>query len=216
MREAELMARLNPATVRYDIGRGGMPELTPSDIAAAIGMVEPGLGRELMCRLWWPAGAELSPESLDSLVTGLLMGEWTARKDALVMAQLKTEYATNERQRREAKQKQEEAAARMWPRIGMGSPYAAIRSAVLAEMSADCLCPACRGRAFLLHEGKLAGCKFCSMTGRAKVSDRARAEAIGVNRETYRLSVAPIYEWLLQACADALEPARKALGKRLA
>ncbi len=48
----KLLARLNPTTVRYDIGRGGMPELTPQDIAGALAMVPAGLGRELICRLW--------------------------------------------------------------------------------------------------------------------------------------------------------------------
>lgn len=215
MHVAEMMARLNPATVRYDIGRGGMPELTSQDIAAAIGMVPEGLGRALMCRLWWPDGADLEPEVLDNLITRVLLQEWLRRKDELVEAQLKAEYASNDRDRRRTRHAVEEAKARQWPRIGPGSPYEAIRRSVLAEMSKDCQCPACRGRSFLLVEGKLVGCKFCELTGRAKVSDRARAEATGVNRETYRRSIAPVYEWLLDRCADELAPARDALRARL-
>lgn len=216
MREAELMARLNPATVRYDIGRGGMPELTPSDIAAAIGMVEPGLGRELMCRLWWPGGAALNPEDLDKLITGMLLEEWIRRADALTTAQLKVEYAKSEWDRRRARGAVEEAQALQWPRIGgLNSPYTKIREAVLAEMSSDCLCPACRGRASLICEGKRVDCRFCEKTGRAKVSDRARAEAVGVNRETYRTSVAPVYQWLLDRCTDSLAPARQSFRNAL-
>lgn len=209
MREAELMARLNPTTVRYDIGRGGIPELTPQDIAAAIGLMPEGLGRELLCRLWWPDGARLSPKELDRLLMEAQMGEWHDRTDALVNAQLKFELAEGDRARRKAEQAVEEAKALQWPRVGPGSPYAAIRLAVLAEMSAACLCPDCRGRGFALVDGKVAGCPVCEMTGRAKVSDRMRASLVGMNRETYRTDIAPVYKWLLDLCTLALEPARR-------
>lgn len=213
MHTAEMMARLNPATVRYDIGRGGMPELTPQDIAAAIAFVPAGLGRELMCRLWWPGGSNLAPEELDSIVTGMLLEEWLKRKDELVTAQLRAECAKSDRDRRAARQAVQEAQERQWPRIGHGSPYVAIRNAVLAEMSTECQCPACRGRGFLLEKATIVGCKFCNMNGTAKVSNRARAEVVGVNHETYRTSVAPVYEWLMARCTDALEPARRALAR---
>lgn len=217
MHPGEMMARLNPATVRYDIGRGGMPQLTPQDIAAAIAWVPEGLGRELMCRLWWPEGAALKPEALDNLITGMLLEEWIRRADVLTTAQLRVEYAKSEWDRRRARAAVEEAQALQWPRIGgPNSPYTKIREAVLAEMSSDCLCPACRGRAFLISEGKRVDCRFCDKTGRAKVSDRARAEAIGVNRETYRTSVAPVYQWLLDRCTDALAPAREHFTEALA
>lgn len=215
MHAAEMMARLNPATVRYDIGRGGMPELTPQDIAAAIGLVPQGLGRELMCRLWWPDGAQLAPKELDRLLMEAQLGEWRRRADALINAQLRAELADNEHQRRRAASAVDEAKELIWPRVGPGSPYAAIRMAVLAEMSAVCLCPACRGRGFLLAQGKVAACTFCETTGRAKVSDRNRAELVGVNRETYRTAVAVVYEWLLNFCTEAIEPARQAFMARL-
>lgn len=215
MRAAELMARLNPTNIRYDIGRGGLPELTAQDIAAAIGMVRPGLGRELMCRLWWPDGAQLAPKELDRLLMEAQLGEWRRRADQLITAQLRAEVADGERQRRTAADAVEAAKVVQWPRVGPGSPYAAIRLAVLAEMSAACLCPECRGRGFVMTEGKVRGCAMCETTGRAKVSDRARAEMIGVNRETYRTNIAPVYEWLIDFCHAALEPARRDFLRRV-
>lgn len=215
MHAAEMMARLNPATVRYDIGRGGMPELTPQDIAAALGMVPKGLGRELMCRLWWPEGARLSAQELDHLLMEVQLAEWMRRADALVDAQLKAEVAKNDHMRRRAARSVEEAQANLWPRVGPGSPYASIRTAVLSEMSAACLCPACRGRGLLVAEKQVVACKFCETSGRAKVSDRNRAELVGVNRETYRRAVASPYEWLLEHCTQALEPARTAFERKL-
>lgn len=215
MYAAEMMARLNPATVRYDVGRGGMPELTPQDVAAALGMVPRGLGRELMCRLWWPEGAQLAASDLDQMLMDVQLAEWMRRADALVDAQLKAEVAKNDHMRRRAAAGIEIARANFWPRVGPGSPYASIRMAVLSEMSAACLCPACRGRGFLLEAGKVVGCKFCECSGRAKVSDRNRAELVGVNRETYRRAIASPYEWLLAHCTELLDPARAAFERRL-
>lgn len=214
-RAAELMARLNPTNIRYDIGRGGLPELTSQDIAAAVAMVRPGLGRELMCRLWWPDGAMLAPKELDRLLMEAQLGEWRRRADELITAQLRAEVAETDRGRRTASASVEAAKAVQWPRVGPGSPYAAIRTAVLAEMSAACLCPECRGRGFVMADGKISGCPTCETTGRAKVSDRSRAEMIGVNRETYRTTIAPVYEWLIDFCQAALEPARREFLRRV-
>ncbi|SEO63733.1 hypothetical protein SAMN02800692_1533 [Luteibacter sp. UNC138MFCol5.1] len=215
MRAAELMARLNPTNIRYDVGRGGLPELTAQDIAAAIGMVSPGLGRELMCRLWWPEGAQLAAKELDRLLMEAQLGEWRRRSDALITAQLRAEVAESDRQRRVASTAVDAAKAEQWPRVGPGSPYAKIRIAVLAEMSAACLCPDCRGRGFVMIEGKIRGCATCETSGRAKVSDRARAEMVGVNRETYRTSIAPVYTWLIDFCQASLEPARREFMRRI-
>lgn len=51
----ELLGRLSAATVRFDTGRGGLPELTPQDVAGALGMVAPGLGRDFLEFLHGPS-----------------------------------------------------------------------------------------------------------------------------------------------------------------
>ncbi|REN10513.1 hypothetical protein DSI35_10890, partial [Mycobacterium tuberculosis] len=68
----ELMARLGPSTVKFDTGRGGTPDLTNQDIAAALGMVPAGLGRELLEACWWPDGAALRRHKLRDAVIALV------------------------------------------------------------------------------------------------------------------------------------------------
>lgn len=211
MHAAELMARLNPSTVRYDIGRGGIPELTPQDIAAAIAMVPSGLGRELMCRLWWPEGSQLSKTDIDQLLMEAQLSEWRDRMDGLVMAQLKAECANTEIQMRKARWEIEAAQARAWPRIGPGSCYGAIRAAVLVEMCEAGRCGECSGRGVLMIRGEIAACEGCEGTGRTRLSDRRRAVAIGKDRSSYRKDYAPVYEWLLALCMDVIGPAQAAL-----
>lgn len=54
----EMLARLNAQTARFDVGQGGgAPSLTTSAIAAALGMVPAGLGREVMEAVYLPDGA---------------------------------------------------------------------------------------------------------------------------------------------------------------
>lgn len=52
-----LSSRMGPTTVKFDTGRGGTPDLTTQDIAAALAYVQDGLGRELLEALWWPESA---------------------------------------------------------------------------------------------------------------------------------------------------------------
>lgn len=43
----ELLGRLEPTGPKFDIGRGGIPQLTPQDIAAALGMCEDKFARAM-------------------------------------------------------------------------------------------------------------------------------------------------------------------------
>jgi hypothetical protein len=211
---AYLLARLNAKNARFDIGSGGTPELTPSMIAGAIALVPAGLGRELLCRLWWPDGAQLSESDIDQLLCEAQLGEWRERMDAMVTAQLAVAYAENQplAARQRAGNRLDAARARMWPRIGPGSCYADIRRAVLAEMTAECLCEKCGGRGFILASAKIVICGTCKGGGRVRISNRQRAKAIGRDESTYREIWHPVYEWTLHLCEDVLEPAEKAFG----
>lgn len=215
MRAPELMARLNPPNVRYDIGRGGVPDLTAQDIAAAIAMVRPGLGRELICRLWWPDGAALAPKEIDCLLMEVQLGEWRDRADALVTAQLRVEMATGSTARVRADRDLEDARSRMWPQLGGESKYGPIRAAVLAEMSAACRCQGCQGRGIVLVESKTALCSACTGSGRAQVSDRARAGALKTDVANYTRRWRAVYEWTLDLCTQLVDPARREFEKRL-
>lgn len=204
---AYLLARLNPKNVRHDVGSGGLPELTPQDIAGALAFVAPGLGREMVMRVWWPDGAQLTAEDLDQRIMEAQLAEWMERGRRLLDAQLLEEVADTEQQKRYAKLRMQTARLRMWPRMGEGSCYRPIRQAVLSEICADLKCPACNGRGVVLAERRVATCQACEGHGHLRVSDRARAKAVGYDQAAYRRHYARVYEWTFNLCRDAMEPA---------
>lgn len=211
---AYLLAKLNAKSPRMDGGFGGIPELTASDIAAAIAFVPEGLGREIMCRLWWPEGSLLTARELDRLLMNAQLAEWRERIDVMLTAQLRCAYAELPHERSRAHAALDAAKAKLWPRLGPESCYEAIRRAVLAEMSSASLCPACKGRGYVPSPttGAPVRCTGCNSTGRRKASDRMRAEMIERDESTYRRAWKPVYEWTEQLCLDALGPAEDALS----
>jgi len=205
---AYLLARLNPKTVRHDIGAGGLPDLTTTDIAAALAFVPEGLGREMICRVWWPDGARLTAKDLDQLLMEAQLEEWRARGQALLDAQLLEAVADTADKKRYAKLRMETAKLRMWPRVGGdNSSYGPIRKAVLAEISADMKCPACRGRGLVILDRRLVACTACEGAGMVRTSDRTRAAMIEKDHKLYRRHYAVVYEWTFNLCRDAMAPA---------
>lgn len=84
----EMLARLNPQTVRFDVGQGGgAPSLTTSDIAAALGMVPAGLGREVMEAVYLPDGALRHRAKLSEAVLAIVRPEFTRRARGLAEAE---------------------------------------------------------------------------------------------------------------------------------
>lgn len=224
----ELLARLNPTTVKYDIGMGGgAPELTAQDIAGALAYVPAGLGREVFCHLWWPDGASLTRERLSMAigqevwrqVETQLRKLATARLELLIEqdSALGRNAVTDEQRRRIAslEAKLSAAAARTWPT----DPYMVtrIRSAVLAEMSKPNHCGTCKGRGEVMVKETKRICPTCSGRRILPLSSRDRARAIGRDESTYRESWRPMYEWLWNRLNDAEQAAAhdfmRALGR---
>jgi hypothetical protein len=206
MHIGKVLARLNPKNVRFDVGSGGIPELTPSDIAAALAFVPAGLGRELICRIWWPDGAQLTAKALDELIMESQLSEWRDRATAILDGQLAVACADTAALRIRARQRLENAKARMWPRVGPESCYAPIRQAVLVELGAG-RCPHCQGRTIVLAEQRIVSCPACAGSGRLKISERSRAEMIGKDFALYRRQYAAVYEWTLELCERSMAPA---------
>ena len=44
----------------------------PEDVAHALGRVKAGIGREVLCLIWWPDGARLTAKDLDSYVDTMI------------------------------------------------------------------------------------------------------------------------------------------------
>ena len=84
---SELLARLNPKTARFDIGTGGIHEITDQDIAAALGMVANKFGARILLRMHAPGMVDW--HKLDMEVFDLVRGEWRRREEERVTAELR-------------------------------------------------------------------------------------------------------------------------------
>lgn len=207
MHVGRLMARLNPKNVRFDVGSGGIPELTPQDIAAALGCVEEGIGREMLCQVWWPDGARFTEGDLLQVLMDAQRLEWMRREDEMLNAMLAVAQSGSRAQNLFAS-----AHQNRWPsmvKMEHGIPitnqhYASIRIAVIREIAGTSLCPLCTGHTVIQSaSGPVCICPLCTGSGHQSVSDRSRAEACGIDWKTYRQKWAAVYEWTAILCLES-------------
>ncbi len=219
MHIGRMLARLNPKNVRFDVGTGGMPDLTPQDIAAALGCVEDGIGRELLCQVWWPDGARMTEGRLLEWIALAQFDEWKRREEHMQDAMLAVALRGSR-----AAQLYASAHARRWPRImtmDQGMPvasagYARVRHAVLLELKGANLCSACGGRcAIKAGNGLVVVCPACLGTGHQAASERSRADAIGVEWRTYREAWERVYSWTLELGRESITRATRQFVEKL-
>ena len=222
----ELMARLNPQTIKYDIGRGGVSELSNQDIAAALAFVPAGLGREVLEACWWPDGAALRRHSLRDAVyslvrtelerqTALLSDARTHRGMIYACANWSSSTTPELRQEMQvADARLESVKIRCWPAAAW-EMLPVIVQAVVNEIAHPNQCHVCGGRGQRMAEELVVTCASCSGRGTLPISDRKRAEAIGRDESTYRAKWRPMYEWLMRAILDAEQEAARSLSDAL-
>lgn len=218
----ELLARLNPSNVRFDVGQGGgILDLTNIDIAGALGMVTPGLGREVLEACWNPDGARLRRHKLRDAVVALVEPEIRRQRNRLFDAGLDLQLArqaaawghsgmTHE-QRAELERtrcRYEQVQAQCWPRTLMDS-LPTLAGAVLAEIAQTNHCDACAGRGELMVGETLKECVECKGHGTVPVSDRKRAKAIGRDFASFARNWRAVYLWLLDRFRDAEQQAAR-------
>ncbi|MCP1376022.1 hypothetical protein [Dyella lutea] len=216
MHVGKLMARLNAKTVRFDTGSGGTIELTPQDIAGALAFVPDGLGRELLCRTWWPDGAALTERQLRDRLLSMIREEWARRESAMLDGMLAVAMGGSR-----GREKYATAHANRWPammRIESGLPmaddrYFRLRDAVIDEACGRHLCPGCSGRGSVIGgDGVHRHCTTCNGDASAKVSERQRAEACGISQATFRqCGWDRVYTWAIDRCAAAYQEAYDAM-----
>lgn len=218
----ELMARLGPTTVKFDIGRGGKPDLTNQDIAAALGMVPAGLGRELLEACWWPDGAALRRHKLRDAVIALVQPELLKQQRRL--ADARTELgiaqvcmgwagavtAAQRAERDRAATRLGQVKAQCWP-ISTLESLPTLAAAVIDEIAKCPHCAACEGRGEVSSGEVRVPCKPCDGSGLVAISDRRRAVAIGRDESTYRSKWRGVYEWMLDRMREAEQEAAWAL-----
>ncbi|WP_414539958.1 hypothetical protein [Stenotrophomonas forensis] len=219
MNPREKLARLGPSTVKFDIGMGGgKPDLTNQDIAAALGMVPAGLGRELLEACWWPDGAALRRHKLRDAVIALVAPELQRQQKRLAEARTDLGLAevcmgwggaatAEQRANRDAAQQRlGRVKAQCWP-ISTLESLPTLAAAVIGEIAKRPHCAACEGRGQAMVGELLVPCKVCGGSGLGAVSDRRRAAAIGRDEAAYRRTWKPVYEWLLGKMVEAEQEA---------
>lgn len=222
----ELLGRLNPQTVKFDTGRGGIAELTNQDIAAALAFVPAGLGREVLIACWWPDGGRLGRGVLMRHVVALVSQEWAVQGRQL--AEARTDLGIAEaiagwngvvtgEQRRElerARARWECVRDRVWPKE-MPAMLPTLTTAVLGEIAGRSHCERCEGRGETMAGELRVMCPACQGRGIVPVSDRQRAERIGRHVESYRRHWSGAYLWLLDAMLAAEQQAARHLAGAL-
>lgn len=224
----EILARLYPTTVRFNVGRGGgVPELTNIDIAGALGIVQAGLGREVLEACWWPDGAALRRHKLRDAVIALVEPEIRRQRNRLWEAGLDYQLAkqaaawsasgmTHEQRvaLEQARARYEQVQEQCWPKSTMES-LPTLTGAVLSEIAKANHCDACSGRGERLVGETVKKCDECSGRGILPVSDRKRAKAIGRDVAAYQRTWRPVYLWLMDKMRDAEQQAARELAGAL-
>lgn len=192
----EKLARLNPTTIRYDTGAGGIPELTNIDITHALGTVPRGLGRDLLEFLYWPDGAVLRIGQIYEGIVRVALDEQHRRR--AVFSEAQTSYglaeclATYHRDRDEASRRNLAI---------LQAKVAVARDNLWSDKLAERL-------------PKMAGLLLGFMQGK-RYSNVEKAKALGMDESSYRERWASVYEWMLSRMIDAEAEAARAMEDSL-
>ncbi|QDY48780.1 hypothetical protein [Stenotrophomonas maltophilia] len=191
----ELLARLNPQTVKFNTGRGGVPELTNHDILGALSDVPAGLGRDLLEYGAWPDGAALRAVEISSRIHKLVMAEWSAREQAYIEAKVERGLVVSLaryhrktlefRTRAELDAKVDEARARRWPEK-MGDRLEDVVKVAVGDLF-----------------------------GMERSSNRDRAKDMGMSESGYREVWASVVDWVYTAMQDAEAEAGRQMWRAL-
>lgn len=197
----EMLARLNPTNVRFDVGRGGgVPELTNIDIAGALGMVPAGLGRDLMEYKARLRGDRTRGER--DRITGrlyqLAMAEWGRRShahcEARVNLGLSSSLATFNRDRSESMRR-----------------HLSILTAKVA-VARDMLWPEALSEKLPVMATVLID-EFC---GEPRPTNEEMAKRMGIKTEAgFRITWSPVYLTLLDLMREEEQEAAYAFKRAL-
>lgn len=217
-----LLAWLNPSTVRYDVGRGGgAPAMTPQDVAAALAMVPPGIGREILTAAAWPDGARLTPRKLDDAIAVKVRAEMDRRHRALQIARLELHIAQESAEARRALTDWDMREIERLRRVVDAAKtetwrydarmHVRIREAAVNEFKHPNHCETCAGRGEVMAGELLMDCPVCKKHGVVPVSDRKRAASLGVSPTEYRRAWAGLYEFVFSLIRDEASIAAREL-----
>ena len=212
------LAKLGPKTIRFDIGSGGGPGLTPQDISAALGMTPAGLGRDMLEFCWVPDSfkPKARREALMSRLTEVQLLEHNERERVVARALFQVAVRGEP-----GRHLYNDALAQRWPSlVAKADPlefakgYEVIRLGVLEELRYPRQCPKCNG---LEPDEKKVGtaCPRCLGQGVVEFGNTRRAQRFGIQRSAYIKTWQRPYEWLLARVREEMQETIAALCKRL-
>lgn len=221
-RLARKMAWLNPAHVKFDVGAGGgVPSMTPQDVAAAIGMVPDGLGRELLLAVHWPDAAKRNRARLLELMTVEQLCEHNDREQAMYRALCQVATA-DVRDKARVTSSYSAAHAARWPTmvikhepLTLAEPYAHIRLAVIEELTHPRQCPVCAGRELHDRAGQTKTCERCLGYGSVAYGPTWRSKRLGMDGRSGFTRWQDAYQWMLDMAREELAAAEAALLRAL-
>lgn len=218
----KIMGRLNAKAGSFDGGRGGIPEFTPQDLAAAVGLATDEIGREIFCFAWWPDGAKLQHADLHKRLRDLLLTEFSNRYSTLSTLKLSLhmlqssdrKHGAPSRALLAAEHAVHEAEDDAWPKAM--DKYDEIIDAVLTEVCTPRHCPKCRGRGNAMRASLMVKCELCKGRGLVGISKAWRARKLGLGESAFRTTWRKPYEWLYDFVtfheSQAAEQIKAALG----
>lgn len=202
----ELIARHWAVTsVEAGGGRGGVPELTSTDVAHAMGCVGNKFDRDVVLTIWNFYGVPHQTRAdVESQFRVKLINEYAQRERDLVAARLdlhmmecEFENMNNVSLRHKALRSYraavDRAKERLWPWEAL--TYRRTFNACAAEIRSPRICPDCNGQMAVFIEERKIECPGCTGTGRKGYMKTARASAIGTTYERYRETWHKVYEW---------------------
>lgn len=196
----ELLARLNPTTIRMDTGTGsggGVDALTNIDVAGALGMVPAGLGRDLLELLYGPDPSRADIVRVFHGITRLALEERNLRSrcfiDAKTLWGIKDCIARFERDQSEQTRRD----------LGVLKARAAVAREQLFPERLEERMP------------QIAAVAVGYMKG-GRLSNRERAAAMGVSESAYRQVWASVVDWLIGRMVEAENRAERSFTNALA
>lgn len=194
-------------------GRGGIPELTESDVAHALGLVQDKYARDTVLVLWNIDGVtrQLRAE-IEGQFRKVMVNEHANRVRELVTSKLELhlmecefEGMNNQSLRAKAlrpyQSSVDRAKSRLWPWDAL--VYRRMFVACAAELRNPRICPDCNGRMSVFIEERKIDCPGCEGTGKKVYMRSTRAAAMGVSYPAYRSGWHKVYEWAYAELHDA-------------
>lgn len=216
---SELLAKLSLRTMPLDFGTGGgKVELTPQDVAAALGMCRDKFAVMVFLRSQDVRLPELA--DLDRQLATRQWNEWRERADALVMAQLQLAEAQQmwglraEFRTRKAENAIAAAKAMMWPAL-REDIYGSIRRAAIEEVCDPKHCRRCNGRKQFFSGELQVVCPVCGGSGQRSRSVNAIARMCSVGKWAFTNTWKPVFDWTESTLRDALKIGREEFRVRI-